>query len=739
MIETPFRPRFDLSAGWEFVRKKVGRQWLAGQSGDDDLVDLPHCWNTQDTFQYGRSSYSGRGGYRRRLEIPAIHDGGRWSLRSGGFYGIGDAWIDGKRIAKFDGQYLGFGIDFEPNFPDGVHRLGIRLDNRWRRNVLPGFRQPDFILHGGLAGRVWLERTPDIHFDLTRTQVVCEEQPTGQELVSLHTSLINRKSTSTDGTLEWTIVRKEAAAAGSSKPIAVTLERRGSVEAIAHVIVEDPRSWSPDEPNLYWAEGRLRVDGQVVDEVRIRFGITHAEFRPRQGFFLDGKRVDLHGCNRHEAIPGLGNALPDELQRRDAQILKDIGCNFVRLSHYPQSPVFLDACDELGLLVYPEIATWKSVRSSRGWRRAAKRQMNDLIVRDRHHPAVILWGMGNESRSKKAYHELRTIARELDPKRPVTYAENHLYRARRHKTTGVPDVWSVNYELEVLDEAPASSRLENVILSECCNHPHSVRGDDLEEITQVLALERDWGIMADHPHLAGHAVWCLSDYATEHRDRYRRLPGLLDAWRQPKMAAELFRARYSRRPFVSLFITAQSFAAPPSSFRKEHFPLITGGGLFLHVFSNCDSVRLSQSGAFLALLEGALHHVVEIDSRHTEVIATGSRAGKMVQTCCRAHGEAARIEVTVPGDPIEPGRTIEVDLSVRDGGGLPVRNWNGLVHLEVNSGGKLHCFTDNETVELSRGQGRTYFTPDGTGEQAVILASADGLISGSVTISAASR
>lgn len=734
MIETPLRPRIDLSRDWRFLRKKVGRRWLAGRGEDGGEVSLPHCWNALDTFQYGRSSYSGWGSYRRTIEIPAIAAGGQWHLFSGGFYGVGDVWFNGTRIAEFDGQYLGFRIGMEPDFPDGSHDLGIRLDNRWRRNVLPGFRQPDFILHGGLAGRVRLERRPVVHFDLSRTHVVCEKQPTGHELVSLQFSLLSHSSVETHSTVEWAIVREDGDPAGRSKPLEVKLEQGVTKQSSAHVVLEEPQTWSPDQPNLYWAEGRLTAKGKVLDVVRIRFGITRAEFRPQQGFFLDGERVDLHGCNRHEAIPGLGNALPDELQRRDARILKDLGCNFVRLSHYPQSPVFLDACDELGLLVYPEIATWKSVRSSKGWRRAARRQMTDLIVRDRHHPSIVVWGMGNESRSRKAYSELGAIARDLDPNRPVTYAENHLHRARRGKTVGIPDVWSVNYELDVLEEARDSSRLENVILSECCNHPRSIRGNDEEELAQLAALERDWTLMADRPYLAGHTVWCFTDYATEHRDRYRRLPGLFDAWRQPKMAAELFRARYSARPFVSVFITELPFDAPPSSFRKEHSPLITGGGLFLHVFSNCDSVRLSQNGAFLALLEGAPHHVVEIDARCTEVIATGSRSGKMVQASYRDHGEAARIEVTAPSEPFEPGRAIELDISVRDRAGLPVRDWNGIVQLQIEGPGRLHCFSEDNVVEVARGLGRAYFTLDEECDAVAFTASAEGLSPGILSI-----
>ena len=109
MIETPLRPRFDLCDAWEFTRGRVSRRWLAGHGRAGETVDLPHCWNRDDTFQHGRRSYSGRGVYRRLIDIPTSIEGpGSWRLRSEGFYGFGDVWIDGRTIARIDGQYLGF-------------------------------------------------------------------------------------------------------------------------------------------------------------------------------------------------------------------------------------------------------------------------------------------------------------------------------------------------------------------------------------------------------------------------------------------------------------------------------------------------------------------------------------------------------------------------------------------------------------------------------------------------------
>jgi len=714
MIETPLRPRHDLSLGWEFVQGRVGRGWLRGRGDGGEMVDLPHCWNDRDTFQFGRGSYSGFGAYRRELDLPTQPGSGIWRLRSEGFYGIADVWLDGTRLARVDGQYLGFDIDLPGSLVAGRYVLAVRLDNLFHRNVLPGKRDPDFLLHGGLAGRAWIEWVPALHIDTGHVEVVCTPDLDGGELLDLRCVVNGLESFPKNGRLSWTVTTADGAPIAAAGPVPIG---DGAVAVSATVL--KPRCWSPDDPQLYWAECQMETDDGHADLVRVRFGITRAEFLPHRGFFLDSTRIDLHGCNRHEAIPGFGNALPPELHRADAELLKNYGCNFVRLSHCPQHPTFLDACDELGIMVYAEIATWKSVRSSRGWRRAARRQMRDLILRDRHHPSVILWGMGNESRSHKAYSELRTIANDLDPERPVTYAENNLYRARRQHTIGIPDVWGVNYELDVLEDACTSSRLENVIVSECCNHPTSVKGNDREELTQVETLEREWELMMDRPYLAGHAVWSLTDYATEHRRRFRRHTGLFDAWRRPKMAAELFRARYAEEPFISLFVTRSSDAAEDPD---------------LHVFSNCGRIELTLDGEPFATLEGALHHRARIDGGFEEIRANGDRQGSPAEAVVRHWGEAASVGLTIDHATPSTGKTIAINLMILDAEGVPVRDWDGHVRLEIRGPAHLHAYTADNEALIARGEGRVYLVTAAPEGEVLVTAVADGLEPGSATV-----
>jgi beta-galactosidase len=712
MIDTPLRFRQNISNGWEFVRGRVSRHWLAGRGDPGETVNLPHCWNRDDTFQFDRQSYSGHGAYRRVVNLPhppAVS--GAWRVRSEGFFGVGEVWLDGRTIARFDAQYLGFDVGLTVGLPAGQHQLAVRLDNLWRRNVLPGTREPDFLLHGGLAGRVWVEWLPELHLDPRRLAVECTTVTDVEEATQLRCGINGLESSPENLRLSWSVTDPDGVQIAAVEQLRVT-----EPASVVSTTITRPRCWSPTDPRLYWGEARLETDNGIKDTVRIRFGVTRAEFRPDEGFFLDGERTDLHGWNRHAAIPGLGNALPEEIHRADAQLFKDYGCNFVRLSHYPQHPTFLDACDELGIMVYAEIASWKSVRSSRGWRRAARRQLRELILRDRHHPSVILWGMGNESRSRKAYLEMREIARSLDPARPVTYAENHLYRARRKKTLGIPDVWSVNYELDVLPEARDAARLRNVVLSECCNHSNSVKGNDREELVQIGTLEREWEIMAGKPYLAGHAVWGFTDYATEHRQRYRRLNGLFDAWRRPKMAAELFRARFADEPFISLFITGDD-----------------GHGQ-LQVFSNCELVRLTRDDTPPIVLSGALHHTVSLEDGFTVVRAKGVRGGVTVRNELRAWDEAATVKISIDHGEVAPGRTVPVDLSIRDNADTPVRDWNGHIRVAADGEARIFPYTDAGEVLMARGEGRAYLELPPSGGEVVVNTEAQGLTPGTATI-----
>jgi hypothetical protein len=199
------------------------------------------------------------------------------------------------------------------------------------------------------------------------------------------------------------------------------------------------------------------------------------------------------------------------------------------------------------------------------------------------------------------------------------------------------------------------------------------------------------------------------------------------------MAAELFRARYSKRPFVSLHVTGAGPQTTPTRFRIEH--RVDGDGrapLELHAFTNCETLRVARDGSILAVLEGAIHHVLPLFGTFEEIIATGSRDGTVVQDRLQRHGEAQRVHLRTAVGSVHP--TVELDVEIHDDSSTVVRNWNGTVRTMIDGPGRCHPYNENHEVQVARGVGRAYVTIDGSHEAVVVTATATGLSPGILSL-----
>ena len=703
-----------MDENWEFVRRRAGRAWVRFLATHDNAerVDLPHCWNAEDTFQDGIAYYRGPGAYRRTVECPGdVPQGAAW-LCAEGFYGVGDVWINGRRVARVDGQYMGFSLPVAGLLNAGARsQVAIRLTNRCSRWVLPGIRNPDFLLHGGLAGRVWVEFAGAVHLDERETQARAAVTATGRARLDVAAHAVNAGSRSGRTQTVWRVEDSDGA----------EVHRQTSRESVVnpgqrfvHVAtLEDSpvRLWAPDHPCLYTVIGCLLADGVPVDETRRRIGFRSAEFRPDQGFFLNGEKLLLRGCNRHECLPGVGNALSDAMHRADARAIREMGLNFVRLSHYPQSPAFLDACDEMGVMVYAELASWKSVRNGL-WLSRALRQFGDMIRRDRHHPSVVLWGMGNEARARRAYLRLRALARELGPDRPVTYAENHLYRARRGRTIGLADVWGCNYELDRLEEGRDAARLRTVIVSECSNAPHAVRGDPAAERGQISQLAADLPRIEECPFSAGFALWCFNDYPTLRKGRYMRFCGVVDAWREPKLAAAWLRARYGATPYIRI-------AADWSEDVGLH-----GATRRVDIFSTCAPVELRVNGRCVHTAGDRGHHALTVRFEPGRIEAVDARDGSVGDAIDSFGSARGLVLARSEGEAADAPRTLR--LRVVDCAGHWVRDWSGEARVTVRGDARVFPYRA-DAVRILGGSARIHVDVAAPGRSGTWSAEAPGL------------
>ena len=327
-------------------------------------------------------------------------------------------WINGQRLGEYKGGYTPFSFDLTQHIRwDGDNLLAVELDSTERPDVPPFGGEIDYLTFGGIYRDVHLRLVPSTYIENIFVQPgnALSEQPS----VAVSCFIGRLEAQSRSLTLEAELRDKDRAVAtahqmipagaSSVDPVAyeITLSRFGTVE-----------KWNLESPNLYTMVVRLKQGNSVVDEDQRRFGFRNARFTDR-GFELNGQQIKLRGLDRHQTFPFVGQAMAARGQKRDAYVLKrELKCNIVRTSHYPQSPDFLDACDELGLLVFEEIPGWQHVGDER-WQELSIDNVRRMVRRDWNHPSIILWGVRvNESRD---YHDFyvktNAVAHELDPTR----------------------------------------------------------------------------------------------------------------------------------------------------------------------------------------------------------------------------------------------------------------------------------------------------------------------------------
>jgi beta-galactosidase len=279
----------------------------------------------------------------------------------------------------------------------------------------------DFFQPGGIYRDVRLRVLPQVF--LSDLFALPADVLTGQPRVDVECTMDSAATTHTTGTLQVELLDGSARIAAQVANVAVSSP--GTSTAKLSLTGFGPVSlWSPDSPKLYTVRATLNLPGLGSHVLTRRIGFREASFRP-DGFFLNGKQLTLFGLNRHQLYPYAGMAMPARVQRKDAEILKnELNCNFVRCSHYPQSPAFLDACDELGLLVWEEAPGWHNLSATPAWQDLVVQNVRDMIVRDRSRPSVVIWGTRlNETRDNPGlWAATRQAARDLDGSRPSSGA-----------------------------------------------------------------------------------------------------------------------------------------------------------------------------------------------------------------------------------------------------------------------------------------------------------------------------
>jgi len=517
------RTTLDFDVGWRFL---LGDDARASGEGFDDSgwegLDLPHDWSIElppmpgaPCGRDGGYFQTGIGWYRKSFAAPDGWKGKRVWVEFDGVYMNSDVWFNGRHLGTRPFGYSSFRYDLTSlvRFGNGRNVLAVRADNSRQTNSR-------WYSGSGIYRHVRLVVTGPVHVAHWGTAVTTPEVTASRAVVRLRTTVENESAAPVKATVRTTLADPDGHPAGTAQA-AVEIEQGGHGETALDFVVSSPRLWSPDTPVLYTARTEIIAGGDAVDAVETPFGIRSIRFDAKTGFTLNGVGMKLKGTCVHHDLGPLGAASYDRAEERKVEILKASGYNAIRTSHNPPAPGLLEACDRLGMLVIDEaFDCWHKGKRPHdyhvafdGWWR---RDLDALVLRDRNHPCVIMWSIGNELEERaepegaRIARELADYVRSLDPTRPVTAAINGVDPWRGTDAVfAALDVGGYNYQR--WNYRPDHDRFpDRVMVATESNPPESFEY---------------WMDTLDLPWVIGDFVWTGYDYLGEASIGYARHDG----------------------------------------------------------------------------------------------------------------------------------------------------------------------------------------------------------------------
>jgi beta-galactosidase len=583
------RLRVSVNDGWRFAYEPSGEPATPGfDDGAWERVDLPHTWNAEDAFDKGPGYRRGVGWYRKTLLLDETLRARRLFLYFEGANQVAEVFVNGRRVGHHVGGYTAFVFDVTDAVRfDAPNTVAVRVDNRHDADIPP--LDADFTFYGGLYRDVWLVATNPVHIDLldyasSGVYLATPRLADGNPTVLLRTRVTNDGAVPAEVAVVHRLLDAEGVEVARTRGgLSV---QAGTVEQHTRMTVgEAPQLWSPADPYVYRVVTEIVRGDEVLDTVTNPLGFRWIE-ADGDGFRLNGEPLALHGTNRHQDFPSLGNALPDANHRRDVQIVKENGFNFLRLAHYPQDPAGLGATDALGLAVWEEIPIVNTITMSEAFAEHSERMLVEMIRQHYNHPSVVMWGYMNEvllrmpdpvpegyvAAVRVLAERLDAVAKREDPHRLTAMAFSNGEVVMDSGLQDVADVFGMNlyFGWYYDDFAALGTFLDSLHVT----HPDrplmiSEYGAGTDERVHSAA-PRAFDFSVEHgaafhrasfeqirarPWLVGSAVWNQFDFGSNHRQDTKNAinqKGLYFFDRTPKDIAYWYRAVLSDEPVLHL-------------------------------------------------------------------------------------------------------------------------------------------------------------------------------------------
>jgi beta-galactosidase len=758
--------KIDFNRGWAFVKSIA--DWPVDFEKENNALEpvhLPHTWNADDMVVGSSTPYEGVAWYRKNFIAPSMAEGQRLLLEFEGVTNCHKVWVNGGYAGGRNGGFLPTLMDITDLLEEGENTILVRVDSRFEITAaMPA--NIDWNRYGGITRPVWMHvrehayltsagveiRTPEVTKEKASTLVqvhVQEESLSGSELQIRHTLI------EPDGDIISTITNSLNTAYSRTNTIETELP-----------LVSNPELWSDTRPVLYTLKTEVIEGGEVIDQREDRIGYRFFHFDADEGFVLNGKPTQLRGANIHIFYPGLGNAVPERFHRSEMELMKEMGCNFMRTSHYPRPKACLDVCDELGILVMEEQPYWHgSVRASYGEAAIdnAPRLINDMVRHHRNHPSIIAWNTVNEVMiapfyqigtghlepndprreawmiNAKEYPYIRRhlqkmvdAFKEADPDRPVSMVVGGAWKKNdAAHLTSVADIVAYNggamsfgSEFKDSETGKVYDFQPDYYREHYPQHIHLMS----EGVLNIFTYERGeweqedkawrksaecWNQMGARPWFAGGSMWCFTDYSA---NGILRLHGVVDRHRLKKDLFYFYEAMWADHPVMHIM---------------GHWNHITGSSQDIVVFTNCSDVELTLNGKSLGKGISCAADYPEIDNpplvwknvsfKKGKLEAKGKYGNQQLTDSRITAGKPVQIKLRASNDLISNGRDISyIDITLCDKKGNRCYTAEQELTVKVNGPATL---AGSEKVQVNGGLARVAIRSNGELGELTISAS----------------
>ncbi|MFH7015950.1 glycoside hydrolase family 2 TIM barrel-domain containing protein [Flavobacterium sp. FlaQc-47] len=428
--------KVSFNSDWSFhLNDSITDNDTIGTSTKWRTLNVPHDWSVEGKFDekspagYGGGALNGGlGWYKKTFKVAEEDSTKVTSIIFDGVYKDSEVWVNGHYLGKRPNGYIGFQYDMSPylNYGDKNNEIIVKVDNS---------KQPNsrWYSGSGIFRNVWIETTNKLHVAQWGTYVTTPKVTAQKASVSFETTIQNQNKTSKKAIVTTTIFKEDTKVTSVTQNITIGANANQIIKQETQV--ENPILWSVEKPELYTVVTEISVDDKIVDQYKTSLGIRDFKFDLDKGFILNGKQVKIKGVCLHHDLGPLGSAINTRAIERQLEIMKEMGVNGIRTSHNPPAPELLDLCDKMGFIVMDEaFDMWKQTKTKydygNDWDKWHKKDLTDQLLRDRNHPSIFVWSIGNEIPEQwnedgvKIAKELAAITRQYDKTRPLTAAMN---------------------------------------------------------------------------------------------------------------------------------------------------------------------------------------------------------------------------------------------------------------------------------------------------------------------------